>query len=171
VTFVVKGLEHRMGIYRNVIGVSEEKNLRTSLLTFFVRIFSKCERYIRRDNDVVSGTRRKFTIDLESFAKSQPDRGVREMILAMTGSQLMEQFVHSLKHYRENKLSNLTCFVNAMKVYREGMDWSSAKDAVRFFLFSFEIIIIIIIIITTHACRYILCSTKKLIPVKIPEQA
>ena len=44
--FVVKGLEHRMGIYRNVIGVSEEKNLRTSLLTFFVRIFSKCERYV-----------------------------------------------------------------------------------------------------------------------------
>ena len=106
--FVVKGLEHRMGIYRNVIGVSEEKNLRTSLLTFRADL-SKCERYIRKDNDGVSGTRRKFTIDLESFAKSQPDRGVREMILAMDGSQLMEQFVHSLKNYRENKLSNLTC--------------------------------------------------------------
>ena len=135
VKFVVKGLEHRMGIYRNVIGVSEQKNLRTSLLTFFVRIFSKSERYVRRDNDGVSGTRRKFTIDLEAFAKSQPDRGVREMILAMEGSQLMERFVQSLKSYRESeKMSHLTCFMNAMKVYREDMDWSSAKDAVCCFL-------------------------------------
>jgi len=131
VKFVVKGLEHRMGIYRNVIGVSEEKNLRTAILTFFVRVFSKCERFVRRDNDGVSGNRRKFSIDLKAFAKSQPDRGVREMILAMDGSQLLERFVQSLKMYREDKPSNLTCFMNAMKVYREGMDWSSAKDAVR----------------------------------------
>ena len=45
-------------------------------------------------------------------------------------------------------------FVNAMKVYRDGMDWSSAKDAVRsaHFLFSNH----------HHHLhkRYILCSTK-----------
>ena len=80
------------------------------------------------DNDGVSGTRRKFTIDLEAFAKSQPDRGVREMILAMEGSQLMERFVQSLKGYRESeKMSHLTCFMNAMKVYREDMDFDPGQ--------------------------------------------
>lgn len=126
---IMKGMEHRMGIYRDVIGVLDETKIRTSCLAFFVRVFANCDKFVK---DGVTSSGKSYMLDMDAFVTSVPDPGVRELLRSMKNSQLLERFVQRFMAFchGKNRAASLTWFMTARQHFKASLSWSETKEIV-----------------------------------------
>eukprot|EP00939_MAST-03C_sp_MAST-3C-sp1_P003875 g3875.t1 len=130
---IVEGMEHRMGIYRHVIGGLDETSVRVSCVAFFVRVLVDLPRFVRTGRTAASAAK-KYDVNMRKFVESQPDQGVRTLLRAMDGSQMLERFVERFMSRRTLGLGrgtdDLEWFVSCLERYDASLSWSDTKKAV-----------------------------------------